>query len=80
MLVHTALEKDQIVQAMRYLAEAVRWYPALFVDRPDIASYYGDAVWLEDRQQWRSALLERQMRRYLRVGEEGPGASSAYAL
>ncbi len=80
LLVHTALEKGQILQAVRHLAEAVRRQPSVFVDRPDIASYYGDAEWLADQQRSRSQLLEGQMRKYLRIGDENPGEPGAYVL
>jgi len=80
LLVHTALEKSQLRLAMYYLADVVQRHPAVFVERPDLASYYGDAEWLEDKQRWRSALLERRMRKHLRIGDENPGLPSGYLL
>jgi hypothetical protein len=80
LLTHVALENDQLLQAMGYLAEAVRRHPSVFVEGLDIASYYGDAKLREDKQHWRSELLERQMRKHLRIGDENPGTPSTYVL
>ncbi|MFQ5805797.1 MAG: hypothetical protein ACE5I3_05035 [Phycisphaerae bacterium] len=80
LLVHTALERDQIRVGVRRLADTVRRHPSIFIERPDVASYYGDAEWLEEKQAWRSELLEQQMRKHLRIGDENPGHPGAYVL
>ena len=68
LLLHTALERSQVLLAMGYLVEAVRRHPTLFVEDPDLASYFGDPK-----------VLERQARAYLRVGDQSPHPMN-YAL
>lgn len=65
LLVHAALEKMQLEQALSHLAEAVQRHPSLFVERPDLASYFGDP-----------RLLEAQMRACLRLGDVNPHPST----
>jgi hypothetical protein len=66
---HAALEKEQHEQAIVFLMEAVKRHPALFSDRPDISTYFGDA-----------SLLEEQARRYVRVAEQAGGSGMNWAL
>jgi hypothetical protein len=61
LLVHVALEKRQLSVAVTHLADAVRRHPELFVERPDLASYFGDPT-----------LLERVARDHLKIGDEDP--------
>jgi hypothetical protein len=61
LLLHTALERSQVLLAMGYLVEAVQRHPTLFVEDPDVASYFGDPK-----------VLERQARASLRVGDQSP--------
>jgi hypothetical protein len=68
LLAHTALEQHQVLAAVTYLADAVRRHPALFVERPDLASYFGDPK-----------LLKRVAREHMRIGDEIPCATN-YAL
>jgi hypothetical protein len=68
LLIHIALEKRQLSGAIVHLADAVKRHPAVFVERPDIASYFGDPE-----------LLERTARAYLKIGDTSR-TSEAYAL
>jgi len=68
LLAHLSLEKRQGSAAITYLTDAVRRHPALFVERPDLASYFGDPK-----------RLERMAREHLRIGDENPSAPN-YAL
>jgi hypothetical protein len=47
LLLHVALEKHQMLGASAYLTDAVRRHPAVFVERPDLASYFGDPELLD---------------------------------
>jgi hypothetical protein len=78
LLVHVALEQRQVIVALHYLAEAAQRHPAVFVERPDLATYFGDASGVGDRMQ--SKLLEAQMREHLQIGDQNPGVAGAYAL
>ena len=68
LLLHVALERQQLLGAATYLADAVRRHPAVFVERPDLASYFGDPE-----------LPEKIARKYLKIGDESRTAET-YAL
>lgn len=68
LLIHVALEKDELLLASSHLRDAVRRHPAVFVERPDLAAYYGDPE-----------LLEATARGSLRLGDDHP-ATETYAL
>ena len=68
LLAHVALKKHQVAAAITYLTDAVRRRPALFAERPDLASYFGDPK-----------RLERTAREHLRIGDENPSPPN-YAL
>jgi hypothetical protein len=69
LMIHAAIERDQLLLASRALFSTVRRHPEVFGERPDISEYYGDP----DR-------LEMEARRYLRVGDENPQVPQAYAV
>jgi hypothetical protein len=69
LLVHVALQRGTTLLAVCHLADAVRRHPAFFVERPDLALYFAQP-----------AVLEEQMRRNLRIGDETPGQPGVYAL
>jgi len=69
LLVHATLERGQIGLAVLHLGEAVRRRPGIFSERPELAVYFGDP-----------ALLDEQMRRHLRIGDDNPTYEGAYAL
>ncbi|MBU0616793.1 MAG: hypothetical protein KKI02_03670 [Planctomycetes bacterium] len=68
LLLHVALERHQLLGAATHLADAVRRHPAVFVERPDLASYFGDPK-----------LPEQTARAYLKVGDSDQ-TPEAYAL
>jgi hypothetical protein len=68
LLLHVALEKSQWLLAASHLRDAVRRHPAVFVEQPDLASYFGDPE-----------SLEVTARRNLRLGDASPTAET-YAL
>jgi hypothetical protein len=68
LLVHAALGQQQVASAVTYLADAARRHPVMFVEWPDLASYYGDPQ-----------RLEREVRPHLRAGDQQPTAEN-YAL
>jgi len=69
LLIHVALQRQQTLRAIRHLVDVVRRRPALFVEQPGLAGYFGDP-----------GVLEAQMRGNLQVGEQHPGDAGAYAL
>lgn len=65
---HAALEQDHFEVAIRHLLEAQRRRPGIFSERPDVAGYFGDPE-----------LLEAQVRRFVRIGEQLPNSGAAWA-
>ncbi len=68
LLLHIALEKNQLQSAITYLEDVVKRHPAVFVERADIESYFGDPT-----------LIEQTARRYLRIGDTS-SSPEYYAL
>jgi hypothetical protein len=76
LLAHIALEEERPTLALSYLLEALDRNPQLFTEDPaQLHQYYGDA-----QGGGRSAVLEAQLRRYVRIGELNPRSPHAYAL
>ena len=69
LLVHTSLAKRQVETAMGNLVLAVRRNPNMFVDGEDVSVYFGDP-----------ASLDEQLRPFLRIGDENPDMTAAWAL
>lgn len=69
MLVHLTLEKDQPVRATNYLFDVVQRNPRVFLEPPDMAKLFGS-----------QENLERQGRRYLRIGDSTENDPAGYAL
>lgn len=68
LIVHAALEKEQIFTATRTLLVAVRRHPAVFTERPDVSAYYGDP-----------SQLDRVMRRIV-LTDYGSESPASFAL
>jgi len=76
LLAHIALEEERPTLALAYLIEALERNPQLFIEDPaQLHQYFGDA-----QGGGRSAVLEAQLRRYVRIGELNPRSPHAYAL
>lgn len=69
LIAHAALAKDQFQIAGRALIEAANRKPSLFEEPIDLTQYYGDA-----------AVLDEQMRRHLRTGDQEGADALAYAI
>ena len=65
LLIHAALQQNQPLSAVGYLFDAVERNPDLFVEWPDLASYFGDPQ-----------ILETQARMYLRAGDQRPSPAA----
>ena len=68
LLLHLALEKNQVLAAIAQLETAVARNPSLFVDKVDLRPYFGDPM-----------VLENTSRARLRIGDLH-SSPSAYAL
>ncbi len=69
LMIHAAIERDQLLLASRALFTTVRRRPEVFGEQPDIREYFGDP-----------SRLETQARKYLRIGDDNPEIPQAYAL
>ncbi|MBU0641242.1 MAG: hypothetical protein KKB50_20480 [Planctomycetes bacterium] len=66
---HASLERNRIAQALHALTAAIKRHPTVFVEQPDIASYFGDP-----------RVFQRQMRRYVRLEEEHVKSHEEYSV
>lgn len=66
---HAALQRDQPGHATYTLFELVARNPTLFVERPNIASFFGDVD-----------VFRAQMLKFVRYGEDHPNLPDAWAL
>lgn len=73
---HVRLHQSKTQSAIYSLAHAAGRNPELFLDWPNLATYFGDY----DEQSGQSAFLSEQLRRCMRRGTENPGSASAKAL
>jgi hypothetical protein len=69
LMIHAAIERDQLLLASRALFITVRRHPGVFGERPDISAYFGDP-----------SRLVTQARKYVRVGDDNPQLPQAHAL
>ncbi|MBN2447421.1 MAG: hypothetical protein JXO22_11875, partial [Phycisphaerae bacterium] len=71
--VHAALEGEQLQVAVENLYAVAERGPDVFRDRRKLAEQFGDF----DETSGRSAFLDRQMQRYIRIGESNANSTLA---
>lgn len=88
LLVHVALAKNQSLMAANCLDQVLKRHPEFFIDRPDVAAYFGDyqpppaeVEPSEDPGTWGSSrMLTEQVRGLIRLGGNVPANSGVMTL
>jgi hypothetical protein len=79
LLLHVALERNQVLLAASHLTDAARRHPSVFVERPNLAAYFHDHAAGATASDDRSKVLEQTARAYLKIGDL-TGRPEAYAV